>query len=380
MSIIISSDQVSSASIGNIYGIESDLNYVAMLDFTRQEYLIKKNGVTAKKNLNDVISFQRNSSAYYINSEGQNILANANEPRFQKLKNSRGFGVLMEGEAINRLTNPYSPITQTVTIPANSANVALVLSVKGTGSATLSGASLSGISNQASTDGVPQVAVIAGGSGAKEVTVTVSGALTHFQLETREAASGGVLETSIVPNGLVKRSADILSLSSEVASLLTGDFTLVVGLVLSDRLQSTPSISGTIPTIVTTNKSTGAIAVSQTLFIASVGTYETPYLRTSMPAPPNGGYARRGDLLTGQANNYTVAISNKSGAIENVHSINGVSGVIPKFTGTGELTAQEINGSITIGSGALNGVITHIAVFPRQMTTMEIEKLSTSWL
>lgn len=380
MSIIIKSDQASSSSIGNIFGINSKLDYTAMMDFTRQEYYIKDGGVKSEKSFEDLLRFTRASPAYYTDESGRDVLSGVNIPRFSSINNMQNFGLLMEGSIQNLLTNPFSPTTQTVSVPSNNSDAALVLSVKGSGSAVLSGSVLEDIRVGKATEGNPQVAIVPKSSGAQTVQITVTGELSHFQLEFKSGREGGVSPSSIVPEGVVKRESDSLQLQPPLLDLLAGAFTIVLGFELVNRIETTPPIVTPITILEIKSKPSDTLFANMIFFHAPTESISVSYIRTSIPESPALQYTRRAELALKKGSKYTMAISSDAGGLNVIHSANGVSGEVVKVSGTGEPTPQLINGSVLLLGNNLNGVLTHLAIFSRQMKGVEIERVTNSWV
>lgn len=380
MSIIIKSDQASSSSIGNIFGINSELDYTAMMDFTRQEYYIKDGGVKSEKSFEDLLRFTRTSPAYYTDESGRDVLVDVNVPRFSSINNMQNFGLLMESSIQNLLTNPFSPATQTVSVPSDGSTSALILSVKGSGSAVLSGSVLEDFRVGEATEGNPQVAIMPKNSGVQPVQITVTGELSHFQLEFKSSRNGGVSPSSIVPEGVVKREGDSLQLQPSLLDLLAGAFTIVFGFELVNRIETTPPIITPITILEIKSKPSDTLFANMIFFHTPTESTSVSYIRTSIPESPASQVVRRAELAIKKGSKYTMAISSDSGGLNVIHSANGVSGEVVKVSGTGVIIPQLINSSVSLLSNNLNGVLTHLAIFPRQMKGLEIEKVTNSWV
>lgn len=151
---------------------------VAMLNAPMVKILVP-NGVVC--DLGGLLSFSRVSSATYKSLKNQNVTANNDELRQER------DGWLFEGAAQNLLTNPTSPATQTVTIPAGT----FTLSVDGTGEARTT----YGDSSESSP--------VTFTSSGEDLLITIIGTVDRFQLEAGQG------KTSFVDGS---RSADSLTL------------------------------------------------------------------------------------------------------------------------------------------------------------------------
>lgn len=369
MSFIIKSDQVSSKSIGNIYGINADLDFSVMLDFSLNEYVQRINGKLESISFSDAVLFNRASKAEYREKNGSTKIAEVNEPRMHYMPDLGVKGLLIEREGTNLLANPYTPVTQTVTIPLSSVVRGVVLSVEGSGTATISGDVIS-LNRTSASENNPQGGILAAGGSDKVATITVTGSLTNFQLELVTSKDGGICATSFLPSNVAKRERDVVSLSSSITDLITGDVTIIYNIAYNERVVSS-GITSAVNTLTASLKGESSTVFSQTFFIAS-GTSQMYYLKTSMPSTA-GGTLRTRDLLTSGSQKTTTALAFSSGALEPLQAINGMSNSL-----TGTASAQEF-GKMLFGDN-ICGVLTHLVVYPRKLSISEIEKVTTSWM
>lgn len=208
MTIIIKSNEVSTRNMGNLFGL-SKTDYLLLLDFNLGEYRTKSGGVITKTTLADAISLSRASKATYINSSNEIKEAAINELRIQYDKDTGKQGLLIESGFTELLANPYAPITQTAQVTIASFVDLVVLTVKGSGSAVVSGAvTANGGSTLTATENSP-VSFLPNAVGTTPVTITVTGQLEVFSLKAKYVQS-----LSFAPVGQTVVAIDSCSLSS----------------------------------------------------------------------------------------------------------------------------------------------------------------------
>lgn len=376
MSVIIKSDQSAVNTIGNIYGLNGVLDFSIMLDFNRGLYKYIDGGALKDIGLADAIVLNRASKAGYKDRDGVSKVAGINEPRIHFMQDLGVSGLLIEPPRENLLLNPDSPATQTITVSTTGSTKSLALSIEGTGSATMSGG-VEQLSRASATQGNPQGAVPVGDTTAS-VTVTITGNVTRFQLESCTSTQGGSFASSFIPSGQTTRAADEVMLSNTLAEKLGAARTVVCQFAYHDRLTK------------------GFLAVINVFSLEDT------------TAPKGGLYVTRNlSVNTGAATQKTVAVKSGSTAIDKQNSMPSVDSrrittAVTYSTGGGDLV-QAVNGlvksidgaasgfnvnAMTLGSkqalssssGEAGGVLTRLAVFDRKLTDSELANLSTSWL
>lgn len=375
MSIIIKSDQKSSSSLGNIYGLKGESDYALMLDFSRQDYILKDvNGVT-RLDIEDAVVTKRSTQATYKKSDGSTALAEINEPRIHYMQDLSATGLLIERATTNLLTNPYAPQTQTVTLPVESDRT-LILSVEGTGSATLSGTLIVDPNRVSATQDYPQaVAVSTSTATDRNVTITVTGSITSFQLELVASTQGGGAATTITSNGISNRAADNISLSPTFSYLLNNDVTILYNYALSERLSPKNHTSALI------NMSrirVGGTAKREILQTVSFNSYASnAAIKTAKLSILNstGALLSAPEVIIPSNRKLTFAYTaSKVGS----NLILGASGT--SKAGTGDNHNENFTELLLSKDGTVCGVLTHLVIYPRILTAQEIEKVTTSWL
>lgn len=376
MSIIIKSDQKSSNSLGNIYGLKGATDYALMLDFSRQDYILKDVNDITRLNIKDVITTERTTRAQYNKSDGSIALAEANEPRIHYMQDLSATGLLIERTTTNLLTNPHAPQTQTVTLPQESTRT-LILSVEGTGSATLSGALINDPNRDSATQGYPQaVSVITVGAPDRDVTVTVTGNITSFQLEMVGTAHGGSCATTITPNGVSVRLADKISLSPSLSHLLNNDVTILYNYVLSERLDPVRHASADIEMPRITVGDTSNREIAQTVSLGGYRASGVPVKTSNLSIIDSTGTLLSSPQVHLTSNRkQTFAFTASKNGSNLIFGANGVSRV-----GTGDNHNEDFTELLLSEKGTVCGVLTHLVIYPRILTAQEIEEVTTSWL
>lgn len=174
------------------------------MDFVNNRYHDSTLGLV---NASDELTCSRSSTSYAKNSSGTWVSFAPNVLRITDL------GLLIEGAGTNYLLNSDTPATQT-TGDLSTGNYCLW--VEGSGDATTSAGTATITGAGTATEGSPNLfAVTASGT----VVVTVSGALTRFQLEKAPSGATG-FPTSYIPTGAVTaaRAEDFIQTQALLAS------------------------------------------------------------------------------------------------------------------------------------------------------------------
>lgn len=368
MTVIIKSNEVATRNIGNLFGL-ADTGYSLLLDFNLDEYRTKSGGVITKKTLAESIALTRSTKATYIDKSNQLVEAAANEPRIQYDKTTGKKGLLIETGFTEKLANPYTPVTQSVSLTANP-NDLMVLTVKGTGSATASGGiTANGGSTLTATEGKSAIFRV-DTTGA--VAITVNGNLEVFSLK-QVYATGGVQDTAFAPRGINGVGSDTASLATSLFDeVIKGRKECTILMRFTENTKSTVNSfqsSNNIFTLVNTLSPKSGIYVYKSSGVNAV--YDVAYL--------NALEAKV------KAVNKSVNDSVRSHALAVTYDNYGADSITAR---NGEAT--EVNGAydvrpnkLIIGSGSgwnlsgnLNGIVTTIAVYPRKMTYAEMERIT----
>lgn len=372
MTIIIKSNEVSTRNMGSLFGL-SKTDYSLLLDFNLGEYRTKSGGVIAKTTLADAISLSRASKATYIDSENNLKEAGINEPRIQYDKASGKKGLLIESGFTELLTNPYVPATQTVNYNTNS-TARLVLVVKGTGSATLSGSRIEvdGGSSFTATEGKPASCIV-NAFGGTPVTVTVSGNLEVFSMKNAFAVSG----LAFPPQGLATVAPDNCALSAAMFSASIANrksCTILMKIIENPKSSFSGGSSGyNLFTLRDTLNNKAGIYVFRTT--GNTSFYNATFLLADTTVVKNVNKAVSDSL---REHNYALTYDNY-----------GADAILAR---NGEATVSDVAfdlraNKLLLGSqngwnspGNLNGIITALVVYPYKMTYEEMERLTASSL
>lgn len=230
MSVIIKSNQKSVKNMGNLFGL-SKTDYVFFADFNLDVYRAYKDGAMSNLTFSEALDFKRPSAATYIDDKNAVKVAAIDEPRFQNDKNG-GRGLLLSSPRSELLSNPYAPATQTITVTTETGWMVLI--VKGSGSATISGTAVadSTFNQLVAKEGSPAFAQLTGASG--NITVTVTGSLEVFGMN--HSQSTRVPSVDFTPAGATVTSQDFLQINTAlVEALMSGKKSFTVLLTYRHR-------------------------------------------------------------------------------------------------------------------------------------------------
>jgi len=377
MTLILKSDQIASNSIGNIYGINGELDFQVMLDFNRGLYRYKDAGELKDISLSQAITLTRASKAEYKDRSGVVKTAQANEPRIHYMSDLDVQGLLIEGARTNLFLNPNTPVTQTIQIPNTGTVQALALKVEGTGSATMSG-DVTNLSRTSATEGNPQGALPISGLSTINVTVTITGNVTRCQLERTPSSTGGNYASSFIPADIASRAGDVVALSELLATKLATAKTVVCQFVYQERLVKGFAESIGVVSLEDKNNAKGGVFLTRALAATSGDATQ----KTVVVNPGSTSIAKQNAMPSVDSRKVTSVVAFSSGGLNTIQAVNGSTKEV-----TGESIAINFN-KMTIGggdgfssaTGAAGGILTRLAIYDRKLTTEEIAKISTSWL
>lgn len=361
MGVLIKSEEAANNYISKYYGTDID-DFSVMLDFEKGKYLYK-DGTLKELSLTQALSTERSTSASYISNDGTYQEVAANTPRITYNKNLGVRGLLIESERTNLLANPRVPATQTVTITNTVADTVLVLSVYGTGSATISG---NVIAAGTATENNP-VAVKASGVGSQTFTVTVTGSLSKFQLESVD--DGENVATSFISDVSNNRSLEHVSLSNVLAAKLSTAKTIVCQAYLYPELIYTSAFSNYLYTILGEN---GIDKITNAKQVSRDGSVRKMTVKTSTTTGGDGNRSDRLGTQLGIDNLVTTAIAYDAGGLNIKTAANGV---VQTLEGEGVFVDYI---ELVFGNRGknLNGIITKFIMFDRRLSDDELAKLT----
>lgn len=377
MSVIIKSDQTAVNTIGNIYGLNGALDFSILLDFNQGLYRHVDGGSLKDINLADAITLTRTTNAGYKDRDGVSKVATQNEPRIHFMQDLGVSGLLIEPVRENLLLNPDSPTTQTISVSTTGLTKSLSLSIEGTGSATMSG-DVEQLNRASATQGNPQGAIPVGDTTAS-VTVTITGNVTRFQLESCASSQGGSFASSFIPSGQTTRAADGVMLSKLLADKLGAARTVVCQFAYHERLVKNFSANISVFSLENTAALEGGLYVSRTLAANAAGT-----AAQKVVAYKKGSVSvhKQSTMPSTDARVVTTALSYTDGGGDLMQAVNGMVKSIDGDNGGFNINVMTLGSKqgFTSISGEAGGVLTRLAVFDRKLTDSELANLSTSWL
>lgn len=376
MALVLKSNRVATASLGNINGINEKQDWSIFLDFENEIYQTKKNGIVNQNYLlSDVVEVSRanlNGAPISISKNGieRNIISTT-EIRTALLKNGR-FGLLVEDINENFFKNSATPVTQQITLPANT--FPIVVSCIGSGSVTVTG----GISESGLvvTNSSPKVFSRVSTNTTTDITVTVAGTLSHVQVELGtgiHTASSKVTTTSVNAT----RAREIAKVKKPLFSDIVKNnsaFTVVIQTVDYDVADNQSkntevnrlSLENSNKKLMTTSGNGGS-----SKYFSRFRFYTDNALTKSSPISLL-------DSTNDRFYAYTDAISLVSGT-----SYGASNGVFNTGVSTGVISVTDLvlgagYGS-PIGMNGLRGIVTKLAVYDRVLSDVELIAISKSW-
>lgn len=375
MTTIIRSDRASPYAIDNLHGFYGPMDFTGLLDFNLGEYYTVLNGQRVNYSLNQAVSVTRNRTAEYLDTDGVYRIAGVNEPRLQYMPDLGVRGLLGEEARTNMvLQNVNPPATQDVSIIAT-AGALLYLSWQGSGSPSLSSANLTQIHAYGQVK-VYQKSV----TTAFVAQLNIAGTVTKVQAEI--SSNGPFATTFITGDAPRTRPADFATLGSAFVSLIAGDQCTLVGNYVR---YYTPSINASVPTgslfVKKTGEGLGGICLTNS--VNALGTPNgTDTIQTLLPNGTfNSGVTRA--TLSGPYNRRSVrSLSWGAGgsnlgftAYRNAQTVEGTDYVLtpPDIVG---LTG---GGGQSATTNAFTGILTHLLIYPRRLTAVELQKCAQQW-
>lgn len=375
MSLVLKSNIIASASIGNLSGINGAQDWIYFADFDNEQ-IKKRQGdgieyISATSLLNNTGSLSMAAKPVtYTKSKIESFIPNAQTLRFSHAGNGQ-YGLLVESAARSNLfVNSAVPANQTINATATAK---IIASVKGSGSLTLNSPNFS--APVIVTENAPKLITPINPAVTSVITATTSGTLTHAQVErignnfpivsskiTNNAASAGQL-----------RGLDKIALVENVLSdIKTGPFILLMKVMLPHLLDA--SLPGAqAPTIISAETLT-----KSNLVTLSVSTDFATTLRMSQYTPESN--AVNGNGLTLNESGFTIAAKYEGSTLTT--SINGGNPVTAQLSeNVGNLTSIVL-ASLGIYGFALGGIfiIPKLVVYKKSMTNTELKQLSYSWV
>lgn len=371
MTVIIKSNEVSTKNMGNLFGL-SKTDYSLLLDFNLGDYRTKSGGVIAKTTLAEAISLTRASKATYINSNNELKEAAINEPRIQYDKETGKQGLLIETGFTELLANPYAPVTQTV--PFNSASLSvLVLTVKGSGSATVSGAVTAVGGSTLTANENNSATFVTNAAGSTPIAITVSGSLEVFSLKYTDS----IQDLAFAPQGQTTVAADACALSTAMfnASIANRKACTILMRLVHNKKSSLNSYSFSNNIFALRKESSAKAGIYVFRDVGGNSTYNARFL-----LPDTTLVKSVNKIVNDSVREHTYALTYDNYGADAILARNGEATV---SDGAFDLRADKLLLGSQTGwnpSSNLSGIITTLAVYPYKMTYEEMERLTASSL
>ncbi|OAL80364.1 hypothetical protein [Acinetobacter terrae] len=375
MATVFKSDKVATVSMGNINGIKGPQDFALFLDFENGIYQSKSLGATnGNYTLTDVVEVTRsNLSGEPITVSKLGIekkIASTTELRTMLLANGR-FGVLQEDIRQNFFLNSSAPVTQTISVPAGLGKI--IVSCVGTGSIVVTGDVAE--TNSTVTENTPKAFTKNATGVATNLTLTLSGSLSHVQVEVTSGAT--TASSKITTTGAAAfRNREFVKVKQSLFDSLiqnkSGFTVLSQTIDTNTAINSVNHASNRLGIDTTTGK---VIAMSGVNAALNMLSYTVGFVGSTPTTGTNSNGAIAGSQLFKPYNN-AMAINN--GFIKSAH--NGL--LKPTIDVANPLTAS----GITLGHGydggyaGLNGIVTKLVVYDRILSDVEIVEITNSWL
>lgn len=378
MTILFRSKNKASRSLGNVYGVTRSKDYAALLDFNLGVYRLRDGDEYSDISLSDAVVCERGGPGEYRDRDGVARIAGANVPRISHFSDHGISGLLIEPERTNYLANPFAPVTQTVSLPSSGANLYAVLSIEGTGSATMTG-DVSG-ATVAAIEGRSQGATLVNpGSGTSSVTVTVTGSVTRFQLEVANGGgASGPHATSFMPAGVTTRAEDRCRISDAVFARLGAGKGTIVGHFIDTLRTPNPVTAG--PgyfALLNSGALSGGLHLRR-----SVSPANTQAVAYAVTQGTNTSAKQSSAVITGSRDTTAAMSYENAGQIMRI----AVNGVGAEAAGAYSFTPTQLylggRGPSNYTSGGwrgFGGILTSLLIYDRAMSMEEIADVSRLW-
>ena len=374
MSLLVKSDVASTKNLGYVNGLKSTQDWVFYLDFETSEFLERVNSTVQAVAETIIVSNARTVTGAPKTMDRNGVMSNApaNTVRYWKNKDGR-YGVLTEDTRSNYFLNSATPATQTISMPATTN--AIVVSCIGTGSVTVTGANLNE-SGAVVTQGSPKAFTVIS-AATHSITVTVTGSLTHVQVEI---AGGFTSATSPITTttATVTRGKDNVALNNNMLARSIGAnnaMTIVSQIIPNDNLINDSTVK----------------AESQ-LALYSASTSET--LLTVLSKPSSDYQRAQSTYVVGNAINSDkiatdTATKQKRGNVSvlRLSATQFISASNGTLVTPIAVSASFAPSALYIGQGfsspvarpGSHGIITKLVLFNRALTDDEVIQVSKSW-
>jgi len=369
MTLTLKSNVRSSGNVGNVHGNSGPADFVAMLDFGRDEYYRISGGARIDYALNDVVAVSRASVAPYRLRDGVMRAVGANVPRRHYLADHDTEGLMvLQG----RTNFAASASSGSVTIPG--ASEAVILSYR-SGSAALTAAELT-LAQTTVSGGRTFKRYTRSTSSAISASLEVSGGAEDVQVEL---AMGGSFASPFAGYG-GSVAMENVSLKSPIKGLLSGGTGTIVtrSIFMSDfdvdnRAFAPIAIQSAAPL-------GGAVLISSR---PKGGGGGTDGVWTYPDTTTWGAGTGRFNVVGNWRASFVTAlgISGRGNALKiaSYGQVNSASGLGTLFGAPSEIL---LGGATPYANapGRLGGIITHCIIYNRLLTDDELLLMANQWL
>lgn len=387
MSLVLKSNVIATTSLGNLNGINGSQDWLYFADLENLNILKKVSGGIDSKDATDLFenagTLNMVAKPITMTKLGtESFISAATDLRFLLDKTTGRYGLAAESNArANFISLSTAPANQTVTVPASPA---ICASVVGSGSMILTSSNF----NKAYvvTENNPVAILPVSTSTGFDIAVTISGALTHAQLER--------------PSGITTAASKITTPAGDAATnILRGLDQIQLKQSIVDELKASNSDGITVlfqhvpyqlleevRTAVVVERrfeilngdlsrnTLSIISAKDRSFTTRQAQWSSSNIETS--AQIGGG----GSVLAGKGTVCAITLNNGNF----MTSINGGNTAVSELTtGIADISSMIFapqpkteNGG---GSGG-SGIITKVALYKKAMTAAELKQLSSSWL
>lgn len=387
MSLVLKSNVIATASLGNLNGINGSQDWLYFADLENLNILKKVSGGIDSKDATDLFANAGtlNMVAKPITMTklgAESFISAATDLRFLLDKKTGRYGLATESNVrANFISLSTAPANQTVTVAASSA---ICASVVGAGSMTLASANFD--KAYVVTEDNPVSIMPISTSVGFDISVTISGPLAHAQIERPSGLTSAASKIS-TPAGTAGhntlRGLDQIQLKQSIVDELKSSnldgITVLFQHVPYQLLEEvrTAAVTERRFEILNTNNSRNTLTINAAKdrsFSTRQAQWSSSNIETS--AQIGGG----GFVLAGKGT--VCAITLKNGNF--MTSINGGNAAVSELTtGINDVSSiifapqpQSNHGS---GAGG-SGIITKVALYKKAMTAAELKQLSSSWL
>lgn len=378
MTLILKSDVVAKNAISDKHGVISAKDWKLMLDFENQEYVERNGNALVGKSINDLVMTSNINPIVYTKDDDYLILPD-NSLRLSLNRNKSAFGLLEEATTINYYCPSDAPVSKTIDLLQGSNVGPWVLKMVGSGSVTISGASITNATSLVITEQTPCYFHTESPSSPAQIAIEVTGDVQYLGLFGSDFGTPLVLN-NYTDNTLIKTQFSswwfdqgITKLKPEKVSeylLNKKNFSIVFQCIDNDYLNFnfTETVYKPLLELVNAGKH---ISIMKRKAGASAEELAIRLFNTSEVVVP----------LNGVQKTSTIAISSGDNGL--YFSVNGIvsnpSQVMSDFT-IADILIGSSSQWITAFNAKAQGIFTKFAIYDRQLSVEELGMVSKSFM